>query len=239
MASLDEAYFPVYPQKERRKKRRHEGFENRLPPPEPSVEPDRPAHRRLPPAELLGGPTEFTYTPPSQLLNAMNADTQDNNYFPHPNEDIKNDNIYMLEPDWTSSFTGGAVPDWIKQRMAAKEAEVPLVPSPWMDGAPTLWQALPKSKTQVYEPTLLEAEDKATRQFDQLQSRLDTMFEKLSAMETARSSSNHMEILLFVLGGIFLLLMLDLLVKQGTRATMLVAAAGGGSAQLARAVLGY
>jgi hypothetical protein len=253
MASLDEAYFPVYPQKERRKKRRHEGFENRrshegfgstesprLPPPEPSViEPDRPAHRRLPPAELLGaGPTEYTYTPPSAMLNAMDVDTDSPAYFPHPNKDIQNEQVYMLEPDWANQFNGNSAPDWIKQRMASKDAEIPLTPSPWMDGGPTLWQQIPKAKAQVYDPMLLEAEDKATKQFDQLQSRLDMMFEKLTAMETTRSTSNHVEILMFVLGGIFLLLMLDLLVKQGTKATMLVAAAGGGSAQFARAALG-
>jgi hypothetical protein len=241
MASLDEAYHPAFPQKERRKKRRQEGFENpRLPPPEPSViEPDRPAHRRLPPAELLGGgPTEYTSTPPSQMLNAYDIDTQSPNYFPHPNNDVKNDGFYMLGPDWAKQFDGATVPDWIKQRMASKEAEIPLVPSPWMDGGPTLWQKIPNGRAQVYDPVVVEAEEKASRQFDQLQSRLDTMFEKLSSMESTRSQSNHVEILMFVLGGIFLLLMLDLLVKQGTRATMLVAAAGGGSVQLARAALG-
>lgn len=254
MASLDEAYYPAFPQKERRKKRRSEGFENpRLPPPEPSViEPDRPAHRRLPPAELLGGgPTEYTSTPPSQMLNAYDVDTQSPNYFPHPNNDVKNGDFYMLGQDWTKQFDGASVPDWIKQRMASKEAEIPLVPSPWMDGGPTLWKQIPaqhqgrdqgyrlaQPRDQVYDPMLLEAEEKATRQFDQLQTRLDSMFEKLSSMETSRSQSNHIEILMFVLGGIFLLLMLDLLVKQGTRATMLVAAAGGGSVQLARAALG-
>jgi hypothetical protein len=41
-----------------------------------------------------------------------------------------------------------------------------------------------------------------------------------------------LEIILFVLGGIFLVFLLDLLVKQGSQAMMLIAAAGG--AQMAQ-----
>ena len=37
----------------------------------------------------------------------------------------------------------------------------------------------------------------------------------------------HMEIILFVLGGIFLIFLIDLLVKQGTQASLFLAAAGG------------
>jgi hypothetical protein len=61
-----------------------------------------------------------------------------------------------------------------------------------------------------------------------LESRLDKLFDKLEAVEKSRSESNHIEIILFILGGLFLILMLDLLVKQGTRACMMVARAGGG-----------
>jgi hypothetical protein len=106
-----------------------------------------------------------------------------------------------------------------------RQAEVPLVPSPWLDGASTLWQKIEK---QNYKQEDIEgAKEAADARLDALQRKLDHMFEKLDTMELSRGQSNHLEIILFILGGIFLILLLDLLVKQGTQATMMIAAAGG------------
>jgi hypothetical protein len=241
-STLEEAYnfAPAIP-KERRKKRSSsskffggctaEGFENpRLPPPEPTViEPDRPAHRRLPPAELLGGgPTENDKSSSiSEMLNAFDSDYSSKDYFVHPNSDIKSDDVYRLEPDWTKQFDGGDPPSWIRDRMASREAEVPLTPSPWLDGGSTLWQRIPASRQG--DPVLKQAEYQATDRYDELQRKLDSMFQKLETIDQTRSESNHIEIIMFVLGGVFLLFMLDMLVKQGTQATILLAAAGGGT----------
>jgi hypothetical protein len=68
----------------------------------------------------------------------------------------------------------------------------------------------------------------ANTRLDDLQRKLDQMFNKLEQMEVTKSESNLLEILLFVLGGVFLILILDILVKQGTQASMIIAAAGGG-----------
>lgn len=205
--------------KKRRKKRR--AF---LPPPEPLViEPDRPAHRPLPPAELLGGgPTENrSSTSISGMLNALEGAE----YFPHPSSDVDNSSVYNLEPDWAKTFNDSSAPDWIKERMPQRNAETPLIPSPWLDGSSTLWQKTPESqRTQV---DLGGAAVAAESRIDDMQRKLDQMFKKMNDLEITRSESNHLEIILFVLGGIFLLLMLDLLVKQGTQASMLLAAAGG------------
>lgn len=201
------------------------GQRPRLPPPEPEViEPDRPAHRRLPPAELLGGgPTENNQSSSiSEMLNAFDSES----YFPHPHADTGDKNMYMLEPDWTKQFTGEDVPEWMKERMASRDAEVPLTPSPWLDGnSSTLWQRVPASKQG--DPMLKEAAVAADSRLDDLQKKFDTMFQKLEDIDRTRAESNHIEIIMFVLGGVFLLFMLDMLVKQGTQATMLVAAAGG------------
>lgn len=253
LCSLDEAYggiiAPVRDRKRKKDKARSrflfqdeaEGFTNpdpvpqipssflgerpRLPPPEPEViEPDRPAHRRLPPAELLGGePTQNNQSSSvSQMLNAFDSES----YFPHPHIDTSDKNMYMLEPDWARQFTGEDVPEWMKDRMASREAEVPLTPSPWLDGnSSTLWQRVPASKQG--DPILKEAAVAADSRLDDLQKKFDSMFQKLEDIDRSRAESNHIEILMFVLGGVFLLLMLDMLVKQGTQATMLVAAAGG------------
>lgn len=225
MCSLEEAYSMFSdpaprnedPEKKKRKKRRA------LLPPEPHViEPDRPAHRALPPAELLGGsPTEHTRSSSiSEMLNA--AESAD--YFPHPSNDSDTKNVYTLEPEWTKAFNDTSAPDWIKERMPQRNAESPLIPSPWVDGSATLWQNIPDGlKTQV---DLKGAETAAQSRLDDMQRRLDSMFKKMEDLDTSRSESNHLEIILFVLGGIFLLLLIDLLVKQGTQATLYLAQAG-------------
>jgi len=204
----------------------------RLPPPEPLViEPDRPAHRPLPEAELLGqqGPAEFTESSSySAMLGAMDYDMD--SYFPHPNEDVKSEDVYLLEPDWTKPFGGGEMPSWIKERMASKDAEVPLQAAPWMDGAPTLWQKVPARRgAPAPAPVPATVEPDRLDAFQQdINRKLEAMFSKLEAMDRGRSESAHIEIILFVLGGIFLLLLVDMLVKQGTQATMMLAATAGG-----------
>jgi hypothetical protein len=199
-------------ERRKRKKRRP------LLPPEPVIiEPDRPAHRVAPQGELLEGSAE---TATSALLNAR--DVAQSQYAPAPSIDV-NDATYNLEPDWTKVFNDTSAPDWIKERMPRRDAETPLVPSPWIDGAPTLWQTVPDSlRTQIGG-----APESTEQRLNSLQSRLDSMFAKLDSVETARAENNHVEILLFVLGGLFLLLLLDILVKQGTRAAFMVATAGG------------
>lgn len=196
-----------------------------LAPPEPLViEPDRPAHRPLPPAELLGGgPTENTKS--TSISSMLNAFDQADDYFPVASTTTEDPNIYRLEPDWTKTFYDNSAPEWIKQRLPSRDAEVPLVPSPWLDGASTLWQKIPES--QRIQANLEGAADAANRRIDELQKKLDDMFKKIDDLEVTRSESNHLEVILFILGGIFLILMLDLLVKQGTRATMMIATAGG------------
>jgi hypothetical protein len=113
------------------------------------------------------------------------------------------------------------------------------VPSPWLDGASTLWQRI--SASESAQPGITHAADAAAGRIDDLQRKLDHMFQKIEDLETTRSESNHIEIILFILGGIFLVLLIDLLVKQGTQASMLIAAAGGapiGGGRALRTLLG-
>jgi hypothetical protein len=230
MCSVEEAYsmFWQKPDEARSEstdgeKRRRKRRKAQLPPEPAVIEPDRPAHRPLPPAELLGGGvTEYTSTPPSPMLNAMDV-----NYFPHPSSDVEEDSVYKLEPDWATPFNDVSAPDWIKERMPKRDSETPLIPSPWMDGQPSLWQSVPDGlRTQF---NLGSARTAAEERVDALDRRLNSMFAKLDDMEAGRIANNHMEILMFILGGFLLLLFLDLIVKQGTQATVLLAAAGGRS----------
>jgi hypothetical protein len=193
-------------------------------------DPDRPANTPPPPVDKIGGGAP-NY---SNLLTAVDTDQS---YFPNPSED-STENTYMLEPDWTKQFDGPSVPPWIKERIAAKEAEVPLKPT-WMDGEATLWQKIPAAympppvpapSTQTPFPTesLYSDLDNRFHQFEsKIESKLDQMFAKLGELDARKTESNHIEIILFIIGGLFVVLMLDILVKQGTKASLMLAAAGG------------
>ena len=155
------------------------------------------------------------------MLNAFDSAS----YFPHPSVDSKETNVYKLDPDWTKPFNDNSTPDWIKSRMPSRTAEVPLTPAPWLDGGSTLWQNV--SNGVARQVDLEGAEHAANRRLDEIQRKLDSMFKKLEDNEVTKNESNHLEIILFVLGGIFLVFLLDLLVKQGSQAMMIMAAAGG------------
>lgn len=187
-------------------------------------DPDRPANVPPPPVEKVGGGgTSYT-----SLLTAVDADAS---YFPHPTEEQADP--YMLEPDWTKQFNGPSVPPWIKERLAAKDAEVPVKPT-WMDGEATLWQKIPAAyATSAPEPQGYPELDERFFQFEsRIESKLEKMFAKLADLDTRKSDSNHIEIILFIIGGLFVILMLDILVKQGTKASLMMAAAAGGGQAL-------
>lgn len=203
-----------------------------MPVPEPFVvDPDRPANRPMPPSEHVGGGAGN-----GKYQGMLNALENDESFFPHPNSDQQGaDGAYQLEPDWSAQFRGPEVPSWIKERIAAKDAEVPLKPAvaPWMDAQPTLWQKIPTAfagAEKAAAPDLSESRIAALEA--RLEERIERMFAKLEDLDRGRSESNHMEVILFILGGFFLLLMLDMLVKQGLRASVMLAAAGGGGATM-------
>lgn len=249
--SLDEAFQTgsVIPES-RRKKRRNggnggvglierfstqtpEGPKALLPPPESHViEPDRPANKPMATPTYVGGGSA-TPTSYSNILTASDSvgGMDGSNFFLNPHNDSPDaESAYLLEPDWTKPFQNPSMPPWIKDRMAKNEAEIPLTPeaSSLFDGMPTLWQKVPAAMAPTPIATTEVSEDRLMLLESKLDGKLERMFAKLEAMEKGRSEGNHMEVILFILGGLFLLLMLDMLVKQGTRASMMLAAAGGG-----------
>lgn len=185
-------------------------------PAEPAViEPDRPANRSMDSAQLLTGNSASSSE--SALLNAYDVDNT--GYFPHPTNDLKDDNIYKLDPDWASVFNNANTPDWIKDKIqhnSAKPTRAVDTPSPWIDGKPTLWQNI--------QPTNISTNvtNNINTQIDDIQRRLDSMFSKLDELDESRSQSAHLEILMFILGGLFLLFILDVLVKQGARIAIML-----------------
>jgi len=165
-----------------------------LPPPE---DPDRVGFIAPPSPERLSGSS------PSSSEGSWTdfAAAPDPDYF-HP------DSYLLQAPEWVNSY----LPD--KKSDPAAPA-----PQPWFDSAPTLWQNIPRDWKGG---ELRDAGSPQYHQVDDIQHRIDSLFARLDAVEHTRTESNHTEIILFVLGGLFLLFMLDLLVKQGTQISLAV-----------------
>ena len=194
-----------------------------LPPPEPSViEPDRPAHRPKEPAELLGGGMPINDASTSLSSYLIGAADPGEDYFPYPNgggSEPGFDKQFMLEPKWYEQF---------QDRMPNPRAETPQLPGPLVDGYNKLYQQIPppRSNTDVrrnmVSPSALPGEPTtiagASTNDPELRKRIDDLFAKMDQLDVSRSESNHSEIILFVMTGIFILLMLDLMLKQGCRA---------------------
>jgi hypothetical protein len=201
-----------------------------LPPPEPTViEPDRPAHRAKEPAELLGGgqPRNDESTSLSSYL--IGAADPGEDYFPYPNGSGSEpgfDKQFMLEPNWFEQF---------QDRMPSPRSETPQLPGASVDGYNTLYQRIPKPHSNTdYQRNMVAKESLpghpttmpgASTNDPELRKRLDDLFNKMEQLDVSRAESNHSEIILFVMTGIFVLLMLDLLLKQGCRALTTIVSA--------------
>jgi hypothetical protein len=137
--------------------------------------------------------------------------------------------------------------------MPSPRSETPPLPGAGVDGYHTLYQRVPppqsrsgsNSNSSTILPTYPPApppgnpttiagaavnesagSDGGSSSNDStLRKRIDEIFQKLDTLEISRSESNHSEIILFVMTGIFVLLMLDLLLKQGCRAISTIASA--------------
>jgi len=222
-------------EKGRMKPRKHK--RSPLPPQEPSViEPDRAAHNYKQPAELLGEqPRNDTTTSISSYLIGVNNPEED--YFPYPNgggDEPGFDKSFMLEPNWSDQFI---------DRIPGQKTETPLLPGTSVDGYSTLYKNVPYSQSKndikgtMLKPNELKEEIVsqhnptslmgAATMNPELQKRIDEIFNKIDQLEISRTESNHSEIILFIMTGIFVLLMLDLLLKQGYRALGTIASAAG------------
>jgi hypothetical protein len=219
-----------------------------LPPQEPTViEPDRPAHRPKQAAELLGGGAPGTNVSTSLSSYLIGAQDPNEDYFPFPSGDNDNDpsfdKQFMLEPNWYEQF---------QHRMPNPRSETPPLPGASVDGYDTLYRKIPAPKPLDRDRYIVEQGDNqpgkpvgisaTVTQDIELKKRIDELFQKIDNLEISRTESNHSEIILFVMVGIFVLLMLDLLLKQGARAigaianavaippSGRIASAGGGNA---------
>lgn len=240
MCSLEEA-FPLVEQSNveyKNSKKKTKGRRALLPPPEVGlIDPDRPESRPLPPERLVGSKIEFNQSD-SPLLSSNSFGSAGADFGIAPDPDYMNPKEYMLEgSDWSKIFNESSTPEWLRSRIPTKNTEHSNIIQPWFDGSPTLYESIPKNFRSGERRDLQKYDDNQSSKLDELQMRIDSLFARLEAKESARSEANHTEVILFVLGGLFLLLLLDLIVKQGTNASLMIAAAGGGSNTIAKAFL--
>jgi len=196
MCSLEEA-FPITDGGESKKKKTKK--RPLLPPPEQG--PDL--------TSTSSSPDRDHWSPPSE----QSASWTD--FAAAPDPDSFHPDSYMLKaPEWADH-------DWIRKNLPGKNTEQAPTPQPWFDSAPTLWQNIPTDWKGG------ETRDAGSMQqfnrLDELQSRIDSLFARLQETDRVRSESNHTEVILFILGGLFLLLIIDLLVKQGAAASLWMA----------------
>jgi hypothetical protein len=241
MCSLEEA-FPILEQANvdyKSSKKKTKGRRPLLPPPEVgTIDPDRPGLRPIPPERLAGSANSNFESSDSPLLTSVQFGSAGSDFGIAPDPDYVNPNEYMLEGhDWSKIFNDNSTPEWLKSRIPKRNSEGSNIIQPWFDGSPTLYEEIPNNWRSGERRDLQKHNDFQTNKLDELQMRIDSLFARLEAKESARSEANHTEVILFVLGGLFLLLLLDLIVKQGTNASLLIAAAGGGSNTIAHAFL--
>jgi hypothetical protein len=173
----------------------------------PVTDGDEPKKRKSKKRPLLPPPEQDpdrSSTPPVATVSESPASWSE--FASAPDPDYFHPDTYMLK-----------APNWAEQDAVRNVA----TPQPWFDMAPTLWQNIPKDWTGTESPNVPPIQQ--YNRLDELQNRIDSLFARLEATEHVRSESNHTEVILFILGGLFLLLILDLLVKQGTQASIWMA----------------
>lgn len=215
-ASLDEAFSQIVavqsPRDTKLRPRKHKKSSSLLMPtgqrtPDAQViEPDRPAHRPLPPAELLGGGvTEFTENKSKSTLLVAGPDPTED-YFPYPigaEGGDDDEGSWMLKPDWAAEFASAANP----------KSELPIAPATPIDGYNTLWEQIPDMRVA------LRKVPEATRGIggidDDLREKIDRIFAKLDNTEEPKTKANdESELLLFILIGFFIILILEIIIRQ-------------------------
>jgi hypothetical protein len=225
-ASLEDAYGDITKKKKLRPPRRSkEGFQAYEVPP---TDPDRPAVKRMddiPPIntdeadEYLDESTKFQMKPtvnnslPSPRSINQPASRNDNSYFgaepfTNPNEDtmapfnshVDHPNGYMLESDFTKSFD---------QPGFGKSAGTAL-PIPELRHR---WKPLSVDRVDtafIHEGKGLEMGDMAA-----MKSKLDALMARLDDLEYRSAGANpQMEMLSFIMTGLFLMFVLDITVSK-------------------------
>jgi hypothetical protein len=239
-ASLEDAFPGEMKPKTHNKSK--EGFQSGLPP----TDADRPAVRRMndipamnqpngqntlddlldESSKFLKKPTVNNSLPKPRSLNSLEKDTMPSYFgaepFTNPNDDshasftnIKTKNGYMLESDFTKSFDGSGY-----QKATGSELPVPELRHRWK-----LMSADRVESSQV-DPNRKNTgggqfAGMGTAEFDSMRSKIDQLMARLDDLENRAAGANpQLEVMSFIMTGLFLMFVVDLAVRKSTTMRM-------------------
>ena len=246
-ASLEDA-FPTMSQNKQSSngKRSKEGFQSGLPP----TDADRPAVVRMndipamnqlssngqdaldtlddlldESSKFLKKPTVNNSLPKPKSLNSLEKAPMPSYFgaepFTNPNDDnhasftnVKNKNGYMLESDFTKSFDGSGY-----QKATGSELPVPELRHRWK------LMSADRVESSAVTPNSNKSGGQfagmGTAEFDSMRSKIDQLMARLDDLENRAAGANpQLEVMSFIMTGLFLMFIIDLAVRKSTTMRM-------------------
>jgi len=241
-ASLEDAFPQTGSSMAQNKPRSKEGFQGGLPP----TDADRPAVVRMndipamnqgsgqsqnvlddlldESSKFLKKPTVNNSLPKPRSLNSLEKESMPSYFgaepFTNPSEDshasftnVKSKNGYMLESDFTKSFDGTGY-----QKATGSELPVPELRHRWKQ------MSADRVESAVVAPNAKLSGQFAgmgTAEFDSMRSKIDQLMARLDDLENRAAGANpQLEVMSFIMTGLFLMFVVDLAVRKSTTMRM-------------------
>ena len=241
-ASLEDAFPQTGSSMAQNKPRSNEGFQGGLPP----TDADRPAVVRMndvpamnhpkgqnilddlldESSKFLKKPTVNNSLPKPRSLNSLEKDTMPSYFgaepFTNPNDDshasftnIKSKNGYMLESDFTKSFDGSGY-----QKATGSELPVPELRARWKV------MSADRVESAAVNPNANrngggQFAGMGTAEIDSMRSKIDQLMARLDDLENRAAGANpQLEVMSFIMTGLFLMFVVDLAVRKSTTMRM-------------------
>jgi hypothetical protein len=242
-ASLEDAFPQTGSSMAQNKPRSKEGFQGGLPP----TDADRPAVVRMndipamnqgsnqsqnvlddlldESSKFLKKPTVNNSLPKPRSLNSLEKGTLPSYFgaepFTNPNDDthasftnVKNKNAYMLESDFTKSFDGSGY-----QKATGSELPVPELRSQWK------LMSANRVESAAVAPNANKSGGQfagmGTAEIDSMRSKIDQLMARLDDLENRAAGANpQLEVMSFIMTGLFLMFVIDLAVRKSTTMRM-------------------
>jgi len=241
-ASLEDAFPQTGSSTGQNKPRSKEGFQGGLPP----TDADRPAVVRMndipamnqgpgqsqnvlddlldESSKFLKKPTVNNSLPKPRSLNSLEKESMPSYFgaepFTNPNEEshasftnVKSKNGYMLESDFTKSFDGSGY-----QKASGSELPVPELRHRWKQ------MSADRVESAVVAPNAKlsgQFSGMGTAEFDSMRSKIDQLMARLDDLENRAAGANpQLEVMSFIMTGLFLMFVVDLAVRKSTTMRM-------------------
>jgi hypothetical protein len=241
-ASLEDAFPQMDSSRGQNKPRSKEGFQSGLPP----TDADRPAVIRMndvpamnmpqpnkqdtlddlldESSKFLKKPTVNNSLPKPRSLNSLETAKMPSYFgaepFTNPNEDshatfnnVKNKDAYMLESDFTKSFDGTGF-----NKATGSELPVPELRNRWK------LMSADRIESSAVAPNAKSSGQFAgmgTAEFDAMRTKIDQLMARLDDLENRAAGANpQLEVMSFIMTGLFLMFIIDLAVRKSTTMRM-------------------